>query len=221
MAESSNNIVESLQGLVKAQLLDVNTSFPGVIVSYSNGRARVAPSISKRFADGDVLPFPIINDVLVCWPSFAGGSAGVKGPINPGDKCLVVISQQAIDGTDDRRMFDLTDAYAVMVDLGAAGEGDSGNNDDMTLFFGSAHIRLTKAGALVINAPGGTTIETPSTTNTGTLTTQGLFTYQSGMSGSGGSGTTISGNLTQTSGTLSSNGVALETHTHGGGPQPD
>jgi hypothetical protein len=218
MAETSNNPVEALLGLVKSQLLDVNTALPGVIVSYENGLARVVPTGKKRFADGDVLDYPIIPNVRVCWPSFAGGTAGVKGPVKPGDKCLLVFSQQAIDGSDDRRMSDLQDAHAVMCDLGNAGTGDSGNNEDMTMFFGPAYIRLTPAGALDINAPGGTTINTPSTHNTGTLTTDGLLTYQDGMNGTGGgSGTQISGDINHTAGSITSLGKKIDgSHTHGG-----
>lgn len=218
MAETSNSPVEALLGLVKSQLLDVNTAIPGVIVSYANGLASVAPTGKKRFADGDVLDYPIIPSVRVCWPSFAGGAAGVKGPVKAGDHCLLVFSQQAIDGSDDRRMFDLQDAYAVMCDLGNAGSGDSGNNDDMTIFFGSAYIRLTASGALNISAPGGTTIDSPTTHNTGALTTDGLLTYQDGMAGSGGThGTTLSGNLNHTAGTITSLGKRIDgSHTHGG-----
>lgn len=218
MAETSNNPVEALMGLIRAQLLDVNTAIPGVIVSYEGGLARVAPTGKKRFADGDALDYPIIPNVRVCWPSFAGGAAGVKGPVKPGDRCLLVFSQQAVDGTDDRRMFDLQDAYAVMCDLGNAGAGDSGNNADMTMFFGPAYIRLTEGGALNINAPGGTTIDTPSTLNTGTLTTEGLLTYQDGLSGTGGgNGTSITGNLVHTSGSITSLGKKIDgSHTHSG-----
>lgn len=216
MAETSNNPVEALMGLIRAQLLDVNTAIPGVIVSYEGGLARVAPTGKKRFADGDVLDYPIIPNVRVCWPSFAGGTAGIKGPVKRGDRCLLVFSQQAIDGTDDRRMFDLQDAYAVMCDLGDAGAGDSGNNADMTMYFGAAYIRLTEAGALQINAPGGATITTPNTTNTGTLLTQGKLTYQDGMAGTGGgNGTTISGNINHISGSITSLGKKIDgSHTH-------
>lgn len=162
MAESSNNPVDALLGLIQAQLLDVNTCIPATIVEYADGVAKVTPSVKKRFADGDVLDYPIIPNVRVCWPSFSGGLAGMKGPVNPGDRCLLVFAQQAIDGTDDRRMFDLQDAYAVMCDLGRAGKGDSDNNDDMTLFFGSAHIRISSSGGISIYAPGGYSVESPS-----------------------------------------------------------
>lgn len=209
--------VDALLAMIESRLLDVNTCIPGVIQTYDNGIASVLPTGKKRFADGDALSFPIIPNVRVCWPSFAGGAAGIKAPVRKGDNCLIVFSQQAVDGSDDRRMFDLQDAYAVMCDLGKAGQGDSSNNSDMTMYFGSAFIRLTEGGALQINAPGGTTITTPKTLNTGTLTTQGMLTYQAGMSGNGGgAGTVISGSMTQSGGTLSSNGVALSTHTHSG-----
>ncbi len=218
MAESSNNPVDALLGLIQSQLLDVNTCIPATIVSYADGVARVAPTGKKRFADGDALDYPIIPNVRVCWPSFAGGTAGIKGPVKPGDNCLLVFSQQAIDGSDDRRMFDLQDAYAVMCDLGNAGAGDSGNNEDMTMFFGPAYIRLTASGALNINAPGGTTINTPDTLNTGTLTTNGLLTYNDGMTGiGGGNGTTMQGDFNHTAGTITSLGKKIDgTHTHGG-----
>lgn len=184
MAESSNNAIDALNSMMKSHLTDVNTAIPGVIVSYSNGLARVAPTGKKRFSDGDVLDYPIIPNVRVCWPSFAGGYAGIKGPIKPGDRCLLVFSQQAIDGTDDQRIFDLQDACAIMCDIGNANVSDSTNNDDMTVYFGAAHIRLTASGELIINAPGGTT---------------------------------ITGNIAHSGGSITSLGKKIDgTHTHGG-----
>lgn len=215
MSESTSNPIDALQSLINSRLLDVNTSLPATIVSYANGVARVQPKPKKRFSDGDILDYPIIPNVRVCWPSFAGGQAGVKGPVKAGDNCLLVFSQQAVDGSDDRRMFDLQDAYAVMCDLGEI-DGDSSNNDDLTMFFGSAYLRLTASGELKINAPGGTTIDTPSTLNNGTLTTTGQFTYQNGMAGQAGTGnTSIQGNINHTAGTITSLGKKIDgTHTH-------
>jgi phage baseplate assembly protein gpV len=225
MAENSNNFLDALNDMFRANMLDVNTCLPGTIVSYSNGLANISPDVKKRFADGDVLDYPIIQNVRICWPSFSGGNAGFKAPIRVGDKCLLAFSQQAIDGSDDRRSFDLSDAYAIMCDLGRATLSDSTNNDDATMYFGSANLRITSSGQVIINAPGGVTInaaagvtiDTPNTTNTGTFTTQDVFNYLNGMSGFGGSGTTtINGNITHASGNLSSNGIVLHTHVHGG-----
>lgn len=227
MSESTTHPVEALQQLIRAQLLDVNTAIPATIVTYEDGIATVQPIPKKRFADGDVLDYPIIPNVRVCWPSFNGGKAGCKGPVKPGDMCLLIFSQQAVDDSDDRRMFDLQDAYAVMVDLGRAGAGDSGNNDQMTMFHGPGFIRLSEEGRLHIYAPGGTYIDTPNTEHTGhmvndkTLLTKDRLTYQNGMTGSGGSAgggsAVINGDLIHNSGTITSLGKKIDgTHTHSG-----
>lgn len=222
MSEASTDLVEALSGLVKSHLLEMNTCLPGEIVSYENGYARVKPVAKKRYADGDILDFPVIPKVRICWPTFSGGTAGVKGPVKAGDKCLLVFSQQAIDNGDDRRMFDLTDAYAIMHNLGTV-ESQGSNNADMIMWFGSAYIKLTAGGALEINAPAGAKIIAPLTThegnvkNTGTLTSQGLLTYQAGMAGSGGIGASaqIDGSIT-TTGDVTAGGISLKTHKHGG-----
>ena len=221
MSEPTQSPVDALIGLVRSQLLDVNTSIPGTVVSYSNGRANVKPQPKKRFADGDVLDYPVIPDVRVCWPSFAGGTAGVKGPVKAGDNCLLVFSQCAVDGTDDRRMFDLTDAYAVMVDNGRAGPGDSGNNDDMTMFFGSAYIRLTAAGALEINAPAGSKLITPDFENTGNQLNRGYLTGETGLAITGvhpatGFGSKVSGEFRVEGGDVIADSISLKTHVHSG-----
>jgi len=231
MAESSNNPVDALLGLIQSQLLDVNTCIPATIVSYADGVARVAPTGKKRFADGDALDYPIIPNVRVCWPSFAGGLAGIRGPVREGDLCLLVFSQQAVDGSDDRRMFDLQDAYAVMCNIGVVGQSDSGNDNDMTMYFGPAYIRLTEGGQLLINAPGGTVIDTPNTQHTGNVKTngntaidgttlsKGKITGLGGMGitgSSGGATVSVTGTIVHTSGDLSSNGIVLHTHTHSG-----
>jgi hypothetical protein len=158
MAENTS-VVDALLSLVQAQLLDVNTCLPGVVVSYANGRASVQPTGKKRFADGDALDYPIIHDARVCWPTFAGGQAGIKGPVMPGDRCLLVFSQQATDGTDDRRMFDLSDCHAVMCDLGNTGAAT--DNTSLTMYYGAANVQILPGGAMALNAPGGLAINAP------------------------------------------------------------
>ena len=72
-----------------------------------------------------------------------------------------------------------------------------------------------------VNATSSLTVTSPLSTFigelvvTGTATVQGLFTYLAGLAGTGGgAGSTITGNLIQTGGTLSSEGTVLHTHTH-------
>lgn len=219
MSETTTNPVEALQELIRAQLLDVNTAIPATVVSYTNGLARVQPIPKKRFADGDVLDYPIIPNVRVCWPSFNGGKAGIKGPVKAGDQCLLIFSQQAVDDSDDRRSFDLQDAYALMVDLGRAGASDSGNNADLTVFHGSGNIRITEGGQITVNAPGNLIVNAPLSTFNGKVTIKQLLTYMGGMtgSGSGGAAATIAGDINHTSGTITSLGKKIDgTHTHTG-----
>jgi phage baseplate assembly protein V len=78
---------------------------------------------------------------------------------------------------------------------------------------------LTATGVktALVEAAVSVTLDTPITTVTGQLIVQGLLTYQAGLAGTGGGpGTVITGSIEQTGGTLTSNGVALATHTHGG-----
>lgn len=179
MAEASNSFEDALAGMMQEQIAGINTAMPGVIASYENGYASVVPNGQKRFADGESVAFPVVHHVPVCWPAFAGGLAGLKGPVKPGDKCLLVFAQQAIDGSEDMRQHDLSDAYAVLCDPANAG----GGNDRLTLFYGGASISIGEGGDIEIVAPGGLT---------------------------------INGVVTQTGGDLTSEGVALASHTHGG-----
>ena len=203
------NIATLLETFVRNMLSNVNTCVPGKIVSYENGRASVSPTVEKIFDDGDKLSFPVIPDARVIWPSFAGGKAGLKGPVRSGDNCLIIFSQQAIDGSTDPRMFDLQDAYALMCDLGNVG-GEASNNDDLVLYHGQSKIVLKENGEIQligkasiilkdnaeisINAPSGLTSET----------------------GEESSGAVFKGRFVQSGGDMISNGIVVHTHVHDG-----
>jgi len=209
MAEQTSDGLSALRALIKSELIDLNTSIAAEVVSYSGGVASVRPLASKRFADGDILPFPVIHAVPVRWPVFSGGTCGVRGPIKAGDKCHLVFAQQAADNSDDMRRHDLTDAYALMMDNSAAGQG--GNESDMVVYNGIAYIRFGSAGDVEIVAPGGLTLTAPTTTATGKFTVKGLFTYLAGLAGFG--------NGSMGGGTLTHNGKNIgSNHTHAGSP---
>jgi len=227
MAEQSD-MVSAIRALVQGELAEMNTSLNGEVVSYSNGLATIKPLASKRFADGDVLEFPNIPNVPVRWPSFNGGKCGIKGPIRAGDKVLIVFAQQALDGTDDDRRFDLSDAYAIPCGNGQSLQG--ANNEDMVMWFGSAFIKLTADGRMEINAPGGTKTVSPNNEYTGNqtvagyqtiakyLTVTGTITGMSGMAITGslpGGGTAnFTGNM-NIIGQVTANGKRIdESHRH-------
>ena len=227
MAESSEDFLTSLRDLIQSEMIDLNTSIAAEIVSYSSGFASVRPIGKKRFKDGAALDFPIIYDVPVRWPVFANGIAGVRGPIKTGDKCHLVFSQQASDGTDDMRRHDLSDAYAVIMDNAQQSQGV--NDDDMVMYFGDAHIRITKSGRIHIKAPDGiqmdtdkdatinasqkVDIKTPLTTNDGKMTVKEMFKFLGGMSSVG----SVSGATAEITVPITHNGKDISSsHKHSG-----
>lgn len=81
--------------------------------------------------------------------------------------------------------------------------------------------QVDSAGASTVTAPS-VTVDSPQSTFTGAVTVQGLLTYQAGLTGSGGSGASLTGPLNvvgnvDTTGTLKNNTKSVgSTHTHGG-----
>lgn len=207
MAENTNDMVGAIRALVQSELVDVNTSISAVVVSYKDGLATIKPTANKLFADGDSLPYPEIPNVPIRWPSFNGGQAGFKGPVRPGDEVLVVFSQQATDGSDDMRRFDLSDAYAVPASNKQVAQAV--DNDTLVMWFGDAYIRITSAGKVEINAPGGTSITAPKNEFSGDATIagkaniNGATTLGSTVSASGKA--TLSGGF-ESSGSATNNG---------------
>lgn len=219
MAEFSEDFLASLNNMIASKIEAINTSIDGVIVSYENGLATVLPVGQKRWRDGDVLDFPPIRRVPVRWPSFNGGQAGFKGPVTPGDKCQLIFSQQASDGSDDMRRFDLSDAYAIIASNETVQGG--GNNDDCIMWFGGAYIKITPAGAVEINAPAGMKVIAPTNEFTGTVLIRGMLTFMGGITGSAlsGAAAVITGAINFV-GTLTSNGKNISDshiHTNSGG----
>lgn len=82
----------------------------------------------------------------------------------------------------------------------------------------SGDLQATGIKTGTIQASSSFTVQCPNITLDGNTTVTGLFTYQAGMSGQDGKGnnTAIRGDFRHESGNLSSNGVVLHTHTHGG-----
>jgi hypothetical protein len=215
MSDSTDDFLSSMKALIRSNLIDVNTSLDGRVVSYSNGLATVQP-IGSKTIDDVAQPFPLIYNVPIRWPSFSGGACGVKGSVQAGDKVLIVFSQQATDGSDDGRRFDLTDAYAIIAsnETGAGGA----NNDDMIMWFNDASIRITSGGEVLIKAPAGFKVESPQSEFSAMVTVKGMFTFLAGMTGSAtaGAAAAITGTINFV-GQLFSNGKRIDdSHTHKG-----
>lgn len=82
----------------------------------------------------------------------------------------------------------------------------------------AAHeLTVTGIATATISASASVTLDTPLTHCTGKLIVDDLLMYGNGIAGTGGSNAnTITGDFTQTGGTLSSNGIVLDSHRHTG-----
>lgn len=208
-----NDFIESLTQVIGSELDQVNTAIPCTITGYSNGRVSVRPDGNKLYPDGDSNAWPLLHSQRLVWPKFANGQAGIKGPVMAGDKGLLVVCQQSIDDPDDLRKFDLIDSYVI-----PGGDYDDSvpGNGDMRIYYGKAYIAIDSGGKITINAPGGIVETTPLHTVKGKMTVEQLFTYQGGMTGSGGSSVaTITGTMNIT-GDVVINGIKIGTHVHTG-----
>lgn len=147
-----------IQNAVRQLLSDVHTSMPGTVVSYDGRRAVVRPTLSKLIADGRVLGAPSIVSVPVVWPTAMGGQCRISMPMQAGDGVLLHFSERSLEAwhdaggavPDDPRQYDLSDAIAVP-GLNHDGVNVHVNTSDLMIAFGSASIRITKDGNIIIH----------------------------------------------------------------------
>lgn len=152
--------VSEQRQVIAAELADVHTCLPGVIVSYDGQLATVRPTLDKQLANGEVLAAPQIARVPMCWPcgDVNGAKARMTVPLSPGDSVLLHFSERALDdwlnGTDgapgDPRQFDLSDAFATpQMRPGTFGASDLEN---LSIEYGPGSIKISPLGAITLQA---------------------------------------------------------------------
>jgi len=103
-------------------LREVHTALPGKIISFNPDKceADVLPYGKFKLPDGSQLDYPQINGVPVYVMQGSGQTATFAYPIKPGDECLLLFSEQALDTwrtqaeSDTDLKFDLTNAVALV-----------------------------------------------------------------------------------------------------------
>lgn len=81
----------------------------------------------------------------------------------------------------------------------------------------TGNLTVTGIRTAVLDAAVSVLVKCPETTFDGAVIVKGLLSYQSGIAGTGGvHGNRITGDFTHEDGKLSSNGVVVHTHKHGG-----
>lgn len=165
------------------------------------------------------------GELLTDWLGYfvpAAGGVSVHRPPSVGENCIVLSpSGEPANGL-------------VLCGIkSSAHQQPSGSADETVVRFpdgaraeynhAAGRLKLSGVKTVDVQAEISLTIDCPQNTVKGKLTVQGLFTYQSGMSGSNGAGgkTEIEGDfihkgILTNEGSISSNGVILDTHTHPG-----
>ena len=103
-------------------LTSLHCALPGIVESFDTDTqtACVRPAVKRRHADM-VFALPLLRDVPVFFPG--SRTAGITWPVSPGDECLVVFADSAVDrwfasGEAEEpgsgRSHDLSDAFAFV-----------------------------------------------------------------------------------------------------------
>ncbi len=230
MADQQQAVKMAIGGAVA----DTWTALPGIILSFSPGAltAVVRPAIQgvQQASDGSYqyVDLPDLPDVPVVFPR--GGGCTLTFPIAEGDECLVVFASRCIDAwwqsggvqiPMEMRMHDLSDGFALPGPFSQAQKisGISTASVQLRSNDGSTYIDLNPTTQKVkIVAPGGFEVDAPTSTFTGAVTIEGVFTFLAGLVGSAASGAaaTITGTINFV-GQLFSNGKRIDdSHTHNG-----
>jgi hypothetical protein len=117
-----SEFTQELKNLVSDMIRDVHTALPGKVVTFYPDRceADVLPYGKYKKPDGGTLDFPKVPGVPVYFPQGAGQTATIVYPVKPGDECILLFSEQALDiwrngaASDTDLKFDLTNAVALV-----------------------------------------------------------------------------------------------------------
>lgn len=206
-ANSANTPGNAISFLIDSMIRGrINTMTPVVVLSVdatgsegAAGRVSVRPLVSQRDADGNAL------DMAECFElpymRYQGGKVAIVADPQPGDIGIAIYAQtdtsNVKDGTTEPvqpgsfRTFSQSDGWYIGGFLNQAPE---------------TFVELKQDGEIVVNAPTKIVLDSPLVEIAGKIT----------QTGSKASGSTWTGGLTNTGGSLTSNGVVLESHTHGG-----
>ncbi len=210
----------TLTEAIHNELADVHVCLPGKIVAWDGKTATVRPSMPRALANGGELAAPQIVSVPVLFPTGLGGSAMISLPLQSGDDVLLYFSEVALDGwlsgndgaPDDPRRFDMSDCFAAPMLRPTVAAADTAN---LRLLCGASSLVMSPGGEVTLNASK-FQVNAPQSEFSAVVTAQGQINGNGGMAVQGGNGAEFTGDVRHHSGKLSSNGVIVDEHTHGG-----
>lgn len=156
------NLTGVLKAAMNNRLAELNTSMPAKIVSYDfkTQKAQVQPTINRKYKDGRIERFPVINNVPVIFPR--SGGASLTFPVKSGDGVLLVFANRSLDNwlfnggqvnQDDNRMHDLNDAIAIPGLFPFSEKSKAKNNEDVLLTYSGAEIEIKSSGQVNVKSP--------------------------------------------------------------------
>lgn len=112
-------LVDQINRTARKATEGMHTALPGKIVSFDagTGLASVQPVAKFKKPNGETMDFPEVSGVPVVFPQSA--NVAIAWPIKPGDGCLLVFAESALDywmygqETDTTLKFDLSNAIAI------------------------------------------------------------------------------------------------------------
>lgn len=113
--------IESLKKMVRREAAEMHTAVPGTIISFDpvKCQAVVQPVMKFEKPDGTKMDYPQISGVPVAFPQAASMTAVIAYPVKPGDSCLLIFMEQALDywmygqETQTNLRFDLTNCVCI------------------------------------------------------------------------------------------------------------
>lgn len=170
------SLPQVLRDAIDDRLVDLNTMMPGEIATYDGKKADVRPHFIRQLTNGEEEVLPVIKNVPVVFPRTA--RAGIRLPVNVGDKGAIIFSQRSLDtwksrgeqiNPNDPRKHDLTDAvfFPGLYDL----------NDNLD--FDKSKMDMVNDKALIELSEDGT-IQIKSDTFVFKMTPSGKFSFDNG-----------------------------------------
>ena len=190
------------------------------------GYLSATPLIKMRSAKGDALD--VVSIPKLRWFRLQHGTAAIIVDPKPGDIGLAVFAQQdvsALNGGSEPiqpgsfRCYSISDGFYFGGFWGQKPTTFIRIEDNGQVTVTAPQSVVVNSIDVTVNASGSTKIDSPSVTITGdttiekTLTVRELISGTGGMTVSGGSGASVTGNLS-TTGDVTAGGISLQNHVH-------
>lgn len=91
--------VQQVKSTIQEFIDGVHTAIPGTITAFDPAKCEASVNLTGQYnkPDGTKLPYPAAAHVPVVFPQVSNQEITIAFPIKPGDGCLVIIAEQALE----------------------------------------------------------------------------------------------------------------------------